>query len=107
MTVLKGLSRFGFVILTPVLLGAAPTAIAEDCTLAIKTDGAVRCLERKIAKLEKLLEQSQKSNVVMPKDAIVEFQADKCPAGWVAFKTEFIAAGLPSGANTSVRCLKN
>lgn len=59
---------------------------ADDCTLTINSKESVKCLQRKISKLEKLLEQSKKSQVVLPKGAIIVFKAKACPNGWEEYQ---------------------
>jgi len=58
------------------------SAYADDCSISINSKESVKCLERKISKLEKQLEESKESHLVLPKGAIITFKAKACPVGW-------------------------
>jgi len=57
-------------------------ANADDCSISINSKESVKCLQRKISKLEKQLAKNNKYQIVLPKGAIVEFKAKTCPTGW-------------------------
>ncbi len=58
------------------------SAKASDCTISINPKESVKCLQRKVSKLEKQLAQNKKYQVVLPKGAVVDFNAKACPNGW-------------------------
>lgn len=71
------------VIISSIFLTLSPSiASANDCSIAINSKESVKCLQRKIIKLEEQLKQSKKYQVALPKDAIIEFNAKACPVGW-------------------------
>lgn len=55
---------------------------ADDCSISINSKESVKCLQRKISNIEKQLEQSKKTQQVLPKGAIVGFNDKTCPVGW-------------------------
>ncbi|MCO4798847.1 MAG: hypothetical protein KC484_06510 [Colwelliaceae bacterium] len=59
---------------------------AGDCNITINSKESVKCLQRKISKLEKQLEQNKKHQVVLPKGAIIGFKAKACPNGWEKYQ---------------------
>jgi len=59
---------------------------ANDCSISINTKASVRCLQSKIISLEKRLEKVTKTQLVLPKGAVVNFNAKTCPVGWGEYK---------------------
>ena len=62
------------------------SAKASDCSISTNPKESVKCLQRKMSKLEKQLAQSKKYQVVLPKGAIVDFNAKACPSGWEEYQ---------------------
>ncbi|WP_206482921.1 hypothetical protein [Thalassotalea sp. G2M2-11] len=62
------------------------SALASDCSITSNSKESVKCLQRKISKLENQLEQRKKFQVVLPKGAIVDFNAKNCPNGWSEYQ---------------------
>jgi hypothetical protein len=58
------------------------SAYADDCSISINSKESIKCLQRKISKLEKQLAKYNKYQVALPKGAIVEFKVKACPDGW-------------------------
>ena len=72
-----------FLIISSIFLAInSSDVIASDCSIKINSKESVKCLQRKIMKLEEQLEKSKKYKIALPKGAIIEFNAKACPIGW-------------------------
>jgi len=64
------------------------SAKATDCSISINTKASVKCLQRKVSSLEARLEKTKKDQLVLPKGAVIDFNAKTCPVGWGKFKKD-------------------
>ncbi|QOL24718.1 hypothetical protein LP316_10285 [Thalassotalea sp. LPB0316] len=80
-------------------------SIANDCTLAINEQEAIKCLERKIKSLKQQLHEKEKSGLI-PSGAIITFQSKSCPIGWQPTQTKNNIVTISPGQNT-ISCIKN
>jgi chorismate synthase len=55
---------------------------ANNCSISINTKASVNCLQSKIESLEEQLEKITKNQLIIPKGAIIDFNAKTCPVGW-------------------------
>jgi len=96
-----------FLLFTSVLFTVhSSKAVAYDCSLSINSKESISCLQRKVNKLEKKLEESKRSEFDLPKGAVIDFNAKSCPSGWVKYQNEKKAiVDLKVGGNL-VKCQK-
>jgi len=80
---------------------------ADDCSISINSKESVKCLERKISKLEKQLEQSKNAQLVLPKGAIIDFNVKTCPNGWSEYKADIKGFVNYSSDHGIVKCQKS
>jgi len=59
---------------------------ADDCSISINSKESVKCLQRKLSNIEKLLEQNKKDQGALPKGAIIKFNIKTCPVGWIEYQ---------------------
>jgi len=74
------------IVVSVILTFKSFSAYANNCSISINSKESIKCLQRKISKLEKQLAKNNKSQIVLPKGAIVEFQAKICPTGWEEYQ---------------------
>jgi hypothetical protein len=80
---------------------------AVDCSLSINSKESVKCLQKKISKLEKQLEQSKKYQLALPKGAIVDFNAKTCPNGWIEYQENTKGIVNLKVDNDIIKCQKS
>lgn len=83
------------------------SANAEDCSVKLSAKEQTRCLERKIVKLEKVIETLSKQSSLLPKNTIVELDATQCPLGWTKYESHKNNINSRSVAPTTIKCKKN
>ncbi|MCF6455621.1 hypothetical protein [Pseudoalteromonas sp. MMG024] len=83
------------------------SASAEDCSVKLSAKEQTRCLERKIVKLEKVIETLSKQSRLLPKNTIVELDATQCPLGWTKYQSHQNNISSRSVAPTTIKCKKN
>lgn len=96
------------IITTSVLLTFNSFSVkADDCSISINSKESVKCLERKVSKLEKKLAQSNKTQLVLLKGAIIDFSGKTCPDGWSKYKVNKKGFVNYSSADDIVKCQKS
>ncbi|TMO57181.1 hypothetical protein [Pseudoalteromonas phenolica] len=80
---------------------------ANDCALAINTSESIKCLQRKISKLEQQIENNKKAKVALPQGVILEFSGTVCPhQGWIKYREDEENIMLNNKTNKTVKCKK-
>jgi len=88
------------------LIVISTSTYATNCALTVNDEEAVKCLERKIDKLEKKLKLANKSNYQLPRGAIIQFDAKHCPNNWQRVETKNDIVKLNSTAYITCKKLK-
>lgn len=83
------------------------SASAEDCSVKLIAKEQTRCLERKIVKLEKVIETLSKQSSLLPKNTIVELDATQCPLGWTKYQSHQNNINNRSVTPTTIKCKKS
>jgi len=79
---------------------------ANDCVLFAKAKESARCLQDKVVKLEKELAQSKKLHLMLPKGAVIEFNASTCPSGWQTYMPAPNGIVTMKSGNNLIKCEK-
>ena len=67
------------------LLAIPLSAASAGCEGEANTAAAVRCLESKISGLQTAIERQSSEVAKVPKGAVVPFEANDCPSGWIDY----------------------
>lgn len=103
---IKNISLISIVLSSVLFTFQSPKAVADDCSISINTKESISCLQRKVKKLEKQLEQIKRPKVFLPKGAIVDFNTKSCPSGWVRYQTDKNTTKSVKAYGHLVKCQK-
>lgn len=67
-----------------VIIFTALNVYANDCSLFANQKAANRCMEEKLSDLKR--QQNNTTHIIIPKGAVIDFNAKTCPNGWSEFK---------------------
>ena len=103
---IKSISFISLVFSSVFLTIHSPNVVADDCSISFNSQDSIRCLQRKINKLENELEQSKRSRIIFPKDAVIDFNAKSCPNGWTKYQAEKNEIVKLKAVDNLVKCQK-